>query len=227
MTIDARRGRGLRALMTAALIGPLALVAALALGWNSPRPLRPPDEQAEQLPRDVKARPGEMTVLLLNHVDGDVGLEIEALPIAGPASGFNGYGLVFQAQDAESYHVLAVGGDGYYAVLRFEEGNETPLVPWQQFPHVRRGWQANRLRIACANARCDCYINDEYAVTIELDKEKDPVTGEMGLWVRSFEGEGVTARFLSLRIWQAPLAATGNFGYNMGGGVVCRLLMSK
>ncbi|HET89257.1 MAG TPA: hypothetical protein ENN99_00740 [Chloroflexi bacterium] len=198
MTADQCVWRSLQALTVLALIGPLVLVAALVVGWNSSCPPRLPDGQVVELSQDVLALPGETTVLVLDHVEGDFGLEVEVLPIAGPDSGFDGYGLVFQAQSAASYLVLAVGSDGYYAVLRTVGGDEVPLVSWQQFPHVRRGRQVNRLRVACVGSVCDFYINDEYATTIEQEIR---LTGDVGLWVRSFGGEGVTVRCLSARIW--------------------------
>ena len=59
----------------------------------------------------------------------------------------------------------------------------TPLVTWQQFPHIRRGRAANRLRVECRGANCDFYINDEYATSVEDDKW---IEGDFGLWVHSF-----------------------------------------
>jgi hypothetical protein len=123
-------------------------------------------------------------------------LEVAAHALAG--SEFNGYGLVYRAQDDARYYVFAVGSDGYYAVLLMNGPEELPLVDWQQFPHVRREQQSNRLRVTCADTICDFYINDEYAVTIEDDTW---LAGDVGLWVRSFTKEETTAHFSSVRVW--------------------------
>lgn len=183
-------------LMALALAGGSALIVALALGWNSPRPTRPPDWQAPALPPGLEAASNKVVVSLLGHPGDNFVLEVEAVPLAGPD--FNGYGLVYRAQDSAHYYAFAVGSDGYYAVLRVAGDEETALVDWQQFPHVRRGRQTNRLRVACAGATCYFYINDEYATTVEDDTW---LRGDVGLWVRGFGDERVAVRFLNARAW--------------------------
>ena len=180
------------------LIGALALVVALALGWNNPRPSSPPDWQAPSLPLDLEATSNDAMVMLLGHSSSDFILESEAVPLSGPD--FNGYGLVYRAQDSTHHTVFAVGSDGYYGVLRVAGDEETVLVDWQQFPHVRRGWQPNRLHVACAGPTCRFTINDEYAITVEDDTW---LTGEVGLWVRGFGRGNVVVQFLDVRVWEA------------------------
>ncbi|HEY68725.1 MAG TPA: hypothetical protein G4N97_10715 [Thermoflexia bacterium] len=182
-------------LMTLALVTGLVLIVALALGWNNPRPAGPPDWQAPDLPLALKTMSDETVVRLLGH-SGDFALEVEAVPLAGPD--FNGYGLVYRAQDPAHYYAFAVGSDGYYAVLRVAEDEETPLVDWQQFPHIHRGRQANRLRVACVGSTCHFYVNDEYAATVEDDTW---LTGNVGLWVRGFGNGGTEVLFLDMRAW--------------------------
>ena len=188
---------GLLALVVA---GALVLIVALALGWNSPRPTRAHDWGATGLPLDLKASQNETTTSLLGHPSGDFTLEVEAIPFSGPD--FNGYGLVYRAQDSARYYVFAVGGDGYYAVLRVAGDEETALVDWQQFPHVHRGQQPNRLRVICEGHACHCYVNDEYAATVEDDTW---LMGDVGLWVRSFGDEDVAVRFLNVCAWEVKL----------------------
>jgi hypothetical protein len=183
-------------LISLALVAALALIVALALGWNSPRPNRPPDWEASGLPRRLVASPGRTAVALLGYPGSDLTLEVEALPLASPD--FNGYGLVYRAQDEGHSIAFAVGSDGYYAVLRVTGDEETPLVDWQQFPHIHRGQQANRLRVACAGPTCRFFINDEYATTVEDDTW---LAGDVGLWVHSFQDADVAIQFRDVRAW--------------------------
>ena len=183
-------------LMALALAVGVALVAALALGWNNPRPTHLPDWRPAGLPLSLITTSDRDTVTLLGWPSGDFTLEAEALPLSGPT--FNGYGLVYRAQDTDHYYAFAVGSDGYYAVLRIAEGEETPLVDWQQFPHIRRGHQANRLRVICSSSTCRFYVNDEYATNTEDDTWS---TGDVGLWVRSFSEESVAVQFTDVRAW--------------------------
>ena len=190
--------RGGVGLLTLILVVGLALVVALLLGFNSPRPIRPSDWRAADLPLTLEAAPHTTAVKLLGQSCDDFTLEIEAAPLSGPGSGFNGYGLVYRAQDDTRYYAFAVSSDGYYAVLRVDGSEETPLVDWQQFAHVRRGAQTNRLRAACSGTACDLYINDEYATTVEDGTWLD---GDVGLWARSFESSTVTVQFEGARVW--------------------------
>jgi len=188
--------RGALGLMVLMLLGALALIVALALGWNSPGPTSPPDWQAPDLPLDVEAPSNGTAVALLGHPGSDFTLEVEATPLSG--SDFNGYGLVYRAQDESHYYAFAVGSDGYYAVLRVADGEEAELVNWQQFPHVRRGRQANRLRVVCEGPTCRFYVNDEYAATVE---DYTWPAGDVGLWARGFGDGGVAVQFLNACVW--------------------------
>ncbi len=199
MSVDRGLWHSALGAMALVLLSALALIVALALGWNSPRPTRPPDWQAPDLPLRLTAASGETTALLLNHPGDDFTLEVEAVPLSGPDSGFDGYGLVYRAQDAANYYAFAVGSDGYYAILQVMEDEETVLVDWQQFPHIRRGKQANRLRVSCAGPTCRFYINDEYAATVEDDTW---LAGDVGLWVHSFGDEAVGVQFAKVHVWK-------------------------
>jgi hypothetical protein len=176
----------------------LALVVALLLGLNTPRPIRSPDWQAGDLPITLEAPPNTTAVRLMERSYNDFTLEVETIPLSGPDSGFNGYGLVYRAQDNTHYYAFAVGDDGYYAVLQIEGEEEVALVDWQQFPHVQRGIQTNRLRVACAGTTCRFYINDEYATIVE---DAAWLEGNVGLWARSSEKEPVSLQFESVRVW--------------------------
>ncbi len=189
-------------LLLISLAGALALVAALSLGLNNPRPSRPPDWTAPGLPHRLDALPDAAAVSLLGRSASDFTFEVLARPVDAPESGFYGVGLVYRAQDSERCYAFAVGGDGYYAVLRVEEEEEIALVPWQQFPHIRRGDQENRLRVTCAGRSCDFRINDEFAATVE---DGTWLSGEVGLWARGFD-EPVAVEFSGARLWTADRA---------------------
>ena len=194
--MDRRLWRAGVGMMVLPLAVGLVLIVALALGWNSPRPTRPPDWQPPGLPFHLIAASHRTTVTLLGHPSSDFTWEGEAIPLSGPD--LNGYGLIYRAQDAAHYDVFAVGSDGYYAVLRVTGDEEVPLVEWQQFPHLRRGRQTNRLRVSCSGPACRFYVNDEMAATLQ---DGTWLSGDVGLWVRNFDGEDVVVQFTNLHAW--------------------------
>ena len=174
----------------------LLLIAALALGWNNPRPSREPDWEDRMCPRRLDAAPFSTGLTLLNQRADDFTFEAVAHALSGPESGPFGYGLAYRTQDLTHYYAFAVGADGYYAVLRIHGSRESLLVPWQQFPHIRRRGQ-NRLRVTCAGSRCAFAINDEYATAVEDDTW---LGGGVGLWTRAFD-EAVSVQYQSVRLW--------------------------
>jgi hypothetical protein len=183
--------------ITLVVVAALILIGALVLGWNSPRPGRSPDWEAPGLPRRVDAAQSGPSVVLFDHPGSDFTYEVIASPLVDSDPGLDGYGLVYRAQDPDHCYVFAVGPDGYYAVLRRDGEDLIPLVPWQQFPHIRRGGQPNRLLVTCVGASCAFRINDEYATTVEDDRW---LSGDVGLWASSFEGEAA-AQVHVARLW--------------------------
>jgi len=185
----------------------LVLIVALMRGWNNSRPAPPPDWQASDLPRRLDAAPDETALSLLGHPSGDFTFEAIARPLAGSDLDPFGYGIVYRAQDTERYYAFVIGGDGYYAVLRVDGhrsiGVSGPmekaaaLVDWQQFPHIRRGQRANRLRVTCAGGTCRFYVNDEFAAMVE---DLTWLSGDVGFYVRG--GDGGAVQFVSARGWE-------------------------
>lgn len=196
--------RGLeRRLVIGAVVGVLgvglALIVALAFGWNNPRPPRLPDWQAPGLPLTLTALADEPTALLLGRDLDDGTFEIVAAPVAGDE--FNAYGLLYRAQDEQHGYVFAVGSDGYFAVMEWADGAATVLVDWQQFPHVHRGRAANRLRVTCVGTTCHYYINDEYATTVT---DASYASGQVGLWLQGHSKGALEVEFQRAHIWSLP-----------------------
>lgn len=194
-----------------ALVG-LGLVVALALGWRSPTPHRPPDWTATG-PAWNQHGDGAATVtddgyqlrLSQPHQRGwatagqrvaDFELELDARAVTPGQD--NGYGLLYHYQDPANYCLFAIGGDGYYTIAVVREGTPTSLRPWQQWPHVRRGAATNRLRVHCQGTVCRFYINGEFTAQVQDDSFLD---GDLGLWAQTFSDEALVVVFEELRLW--------------------------
>jgi hypothetical protein len=183
-------------LLTLALTGGLALSVAIGAGWNDPRPPAPPDWRFPGPLLLQAAPPDRRAARFLDRPAESFTLEAVATLLGGSA--FNGYGLIFRARQPDRYEVFAVGSDGYLAVLWVEGETETPLLGWQQFPHIRRGRATNRLRISCADGTCRFWVNDEYVAALP---DEMGASGDVGLWVRRFEGEAVRVEFAQVAMW--------------------------
>lgn len=186
--------RGALLALTLALAAGATLAVAIGVGWNAPHPPEPPTAQ-EAGPLFLQVTQSQTHALRLVGSTGETfAFEATALPLQ---SARGSYGLAFGCR-ADRCAVFAIDTDGYMAVLQFDGGRETALVDWQLFPHIRRGQAANRLRLACADASCHGWINDEYAVTFAWAETE----GELGLWAGRLEGEQVGVAFQNVAIWK-------------------------
>jgi hypothetical protein len=194
------------------LVTGLGLVAALALGWRSPTPRRSPDwEQADiqwvaygegsttTSPDGYRMRlsqPEQRGWAVGGPLVSDFDLELEARP---SASENVDYGLLYRFQDAENHYRFGVGTDGYYFIGVVRDGEMTPIRTWQQWPHVRRGDETNRLQIRCEGPICRFYINGEFTAEVT---DNTFLEGRIGIWAESFSEHPLGVTWSGLRIWE-------------------------
>ncbi len=184
-------------MVTLATAVALALIGALAAGWNSPRPGCPPSWQDSGLPARVEVMRDATMVRLPGRSETHFTFEVTAAPLSRSKSGLQEYGLVYRAQDAAHYYAFVIASDGYYSVMRAEGGDLSPLAGWEQFPHVARGPQVNRLLVTCTGPTCSFRVNDEHVTTIKDDRW---IAGDVGLWARSLNARAVL-EFSTARLW--------------------------
>ncbi len=202
-------GVGLLLIVLAAGLGS---VAALALGWRSPTPLRAPDwtgadlawrQQGDGLAtaatdgyRIRLSNPDQRAWAVAGQRAADFDLELDTH--AASSNGDVGYGVLYRYQDADNYYLFVIGNDGYYAIAIVREGKLTPFRTWQQWPHVHRGHAINRLRVRCEAMLCRFYINGEFTAEIVDDAFLD---GHLGLWAQNFSNDSLEVVFDRIRLW--------------------------
>jgi hypothetical protein len=127
----------------------------------------------------------------------DFAVEACAAPLNGPDDA--GYGLVVRHKGPDEFVALLIGADGYIAVGQMSGGEWRWRVPWQQWPHIRRGRAENILRAECRADRCRFYVNAEFA--FEVDGV--PAKGRIGPAVWDPEtSAGFAATFRDWRVWR-------------------------
>ena len=198
-------------LVTVLMVG-MGLVVALALGWRSPTPQRAPDWSSTDLDwrqygdgsatitnggyRMRLLGPDQRAWAVADQPVSDFELELDVHSLR--ASEDVGLGLLYRYQDLSNTYLFAIGGDGYYTIAVVRQGQLSPLRAWQQWPHVRRGADTNRLRIRCQGTLCRFYVNGEFAAEISDDAF---LTGSVAFWAQSFSDAGVDVVFQELRLW--------------------------
>jgi hypothetical protein len=131
-----------------------------------------------------------------NLLLGDSVVQVRAARLSGPDDA--GYGMIVRYRAPDEYMTLLIGGDGYIAVGQVSGGAWRWRVPWQQWPHIRRGAAENLLRAECRADRCRFFVNDEFA--FEVDGV--PIEGQIGpaVW-KPAQADSVTAEFREWRVW--------------------------
>jgi hypothetical protein len=124
----------------------------------------------------------------------DFVLEARAVPLSGPDD--TGYGLIVRYRGLDDFVALLIGPDGYIAVGQMSGGKWRWRVPWQPWPHIKRGSAENLLRAQCRTDRCRFYVNGEFAFEVS----GVPGEGQTGFAVWNPEGSNASAAF---REWQA------------------------
>jgi len=121
---------------------------------------------------------------------------VRAKRLSGPDDA--GYGMIVRYRAPDEYVTLLIGADGYIAVGQASGGVWRWRVPWQQWPHIRRGAAENLLRAECRADRCRFFVNDEFA--FEVDGV--PIEGQIGpaIW-KPTQADSVTAEFREWRVW--------------------------
>jgi len=128
---------------------------------------------------------------------GDFTYRVRAKQLNGPDDA--GYGLVVRHQGQDDFVAMFVGSDGYIAIGQMSSGAWHWRVPWQEWPHIKRGPAENLLRAECRADRCRFYVNDEFAFEVNAV----PLQGETGLAVWNPSNQaGVSAQFREWSGWK-------------------------
>ena len=127
---------------------------------------------------------------------GDSAVQVRAAQTSGPDDA--GYGVIVRYHAPNEYVTLLIGADGYIAVGQMSGEIWRWRVPWQQWPHIRRGSAENLLRAECRADRCRFSVNGELAFEVDgLATE-----GRVGpaIWHPNDTGQ-VSAVFQDWRLW--------------------------
>ncbi len=147
--------------------------------------------------RGDAAQAGGEAYALNDLLLGDSVVQVRAAQTSGPDDA--GYGVIVRHRAPDEYVTLLIGTDGYIAVGQMSGGIWCWRVPWQQWPHIRRGAAENLLRAECQADRCRFSVNGEFAFEVDgLATE-----GRIGpaVW-HPTDTSQVTAVFQDWQIWR-------------------------
>lgn len=77
----------------------------------------------------------------------------------------NWMGIICRQKDEDNYYLLAISADGFYLILRVEDGLPTPLVGPETSDLIHTGKARNKLGVRCVGDALSLWVNDERVST--------------------------------------------------------------
>ncbi len=128
----------------------------------------------------------------------DVILEVDAARVEGPEDGY--FGLVCRQMDDENYYALVIGSDGFYGILKMEDGEDEFIGEGVDRSSIlNSGTSVNRLRAECIGDSLTLFVNDVRMLEVNDD---DISSGVVGLLAGTRRTEGVVAAFDNFAIFR-------------------------
>ncbi len=155
------------------------------------------DNAAMQL---TVGQPGQLWWTNPGRSFDDVVITTEARQVDGPND--NAYGVICRYQDEENFYAFMVSGDGYFAIGKYQSGNETvtyltPDAQFQPSDAINVGVASNELRVSCIGNQLSMEVNG-----IPLISVTDPtfVNGDVGLAAATLQQGTTIVEFDNVRV---------------------------
>jgi hypothetical protein len=132
---------------------------------------------------------------LLDQTWQDVHVTVRVRQIEGSQD--NWMGITCRQQDEENYYLFAVSADGYYLLLKVENGVATPLLGPLPAEAINPGRATNSLAVRCEERTLALSVNDRALATVSDDTF---TTGFFALFADGVAGQRTTVAFDSLVI---------------------------
>ncbi len=134
---------------------------------------------------------------LLDREWQDVRVTVRLRQVEGSQD--NWMGVTCRQQNEENYYLFAVSADGYYLLLKVENGVATPLVGPLPAEAINPGRATNTLEIRCEAKALAFSVNERALATVSDDTF---AAGFLALFADGVEGQRATVAFDSLVISQ-------------------------
>ncbi|MBL8045092.1 MAG: hypothetical protein JNL09_01045 [Anaerolineales bacterium] len=142
--------------------------------------------------------PGQTAWAITAAPTGSYTLEIAAAQAQGEIGAE--YGVVFDWRSEAEHAAVLINGNGYAEAFRQTGGGQAAWFPFQQWPHILYGAEANRVRVDVAGERVSARINDELLFeTADLRGFENPEGLKLGVFARA-EGAGQVV-FGWVKVW--------------------------
>lgn len=180
--------------------GPLTLTGPVRIDEDFEQPTRRWDQSSAQVTADAYElrvdTPNNDSYGLFLGGSGvrnfDMAVDIEQVGGDPEAE----YGIRFRQSGPEDYLLFSISGTGYYRLVRVQDDDYRPLVPWTASPAVKTGPGAvNRLRMVADEERLLGSINGTTVVDVTDPEDGPGAAGQLTLGVTTFDQGDLAVRF--------------------------------
>lgn len=131
---------------------------------------------------------------------GDVIVTVQARQAGGPNN--NAYGALCRYQDEKNFYFFLISGDGYYAIGKYESGQDRPiyLTPNQEYVFsdlINQGVSTNLVRASCIGNELSLSVNGLPLATVT---DSSFAGGDVGLGVSTLEQGTAVVQFDDLLV---------------------------
>ena len=123
---------------------------------------------------------------------GDVRVEVDATKTGGDDN--NNFGVICRSQagSVDDFYTLWISSDGYYAIVKIENGDLGFLVEWQTSDAINQGNTTNHIRGDCVGSTLSVYANGTLLGSAD---DSTFTSGDVGLEAGTFDVGGTEIRF--------------------------------
>jgi hypothetical protein len=129
---------------------------------------------------------------LLGQPHRDVTIAVQMRYVEGTMN--NWMGVICRLQDEENYYLLAISADGYYLIMRVQDGAATPLTGPLAGETIHTGKAENTMEARCRGNTLSLRVNDVLLVTRSDNALDSP--GDVALFADAVDhGQTTTVAF--------------------------------
>jgi len=137
-----------------------------------------------------RGRGNSVYTQLLGQNFADVVIQVTVRYVEGTQD--NWMGVLCRQQDEENYYLFAISADGYYLMLKVENGSSTPLEGPTATEAINTGLTENTLEARCEGETLTLRLNDTLTVTHTDSSFQE---GAVALFTDAVRGGTTTAAF--------------------------------
>lgn len=96
---------------------------------------------------------------LTNYEYADVTVKVQVRHVQGEVD--NWMGVICRQQDDDNYYLFGISADGYYLIVKVEDGTSMPLVEPTFSETIQGGKETNTIQARCRGSEFTLWVNDQ------------------------------------------------------------------